>query len=188
MSIRVFSHAHVILPPSLSSLALSFSCQVRLARARLECSDFDAAKLGVGAFFVSVDARDVLLPDGTAVENGTLFRNAFHLSDYAQCDVFVPCGGRPEAVSASNVQQAFRDGRCLYGSVVEGANLFFSEAARLQLERAGVVLFKDASANKGGAATHISRRNHEIDGAGNILHTTSSTDSLIFSTIMNCSF
>ena len=129
---------------------------MRLARARLECSHFDASKLGAGAFFVSVDARDVRLPDGTAVENGTLFRNAFHLSDYAQCDVFVPCGGRPEAISAGNVHMAFRDdGRCLYGSVVEGANLFFSEAARLQLERAGVVLFKDASANKGGMKFRI---------------------------------
>jgi len=32
--------------------------------------------------------------------------------------------------------------------IVEGANLFFTQEARLQLEEAGVVLYKDASANK----------------------------------------
>jgi NAD-specific glutamate dehydrogenase len=33
--------------------------------------------------------------------------------------------------------------------IVEGANLFITQIARLRLEKAGVVVFKDASANKG---------------------------------------
>lgn len=37
--------------------------------------------------------------------------------------------------------------------VVEGANLFFTQDARLVLEKAGVILFKDASANKGGVTS-----------------------------------
>jgi len=36
---------------------------------------------------------------------------------------------------------------------VEGANLFFTQEARLALERAGVPVLKDASANKGGVTS-----------------------------------
>ena len=37
--------------------------------------------------------------------------------------------------------------------VVEGANLFFTPGARLQLEKHGIIIFKDASANKGGVTS-----------------------------------
>ena len=37
--------------------------------------------------------------------------------------------------------------------IVEGANLFLSQEARLFLEKKGVVIFKDASANKGGVTS-----------------------------------
>ena len=37
--------------------------------------------------------------------------------------------------------------------IVEGANLFISENARGLLEDAGIILFKDASANKGGVTS-----------------------------------
>jgi glutamate dehydrogenase len=37
--------------------------------------------------------------------------------------------------------------------IVEGANLFISENARVLLEESGVILFKDASANKGGVTS-----------------------------------
>ncbi len=37
--------------------------------------------------------------------------------------------------------------------IVEGANLFFTQDARLVLENAGVILYKDASANKGGVTS-----------------------------------
>lgn len=37
--------------------------------------------------------------------------------------------------------------------IVEGANLFFTQEARLRLERAGAIVFKDASANKGGVTS-----------------------------------
>ncbi|KAA1064282.1 NAD-dependent glutamate dehydrogenase [Puccinia graminis f. sp. tritici] len=37
--------------------------------------------------------------------------------------------------------------------IVEGANLFITQQARLVLEKKGVVLFKDASANKGGVTS-----------------------------------
>jgi glutamate dehydrogenase len=37
--------------------------------------------------------------------------------------------------------------------IVEGANLFFTQETRLILENAGVIIFKDASANKGGVTS-----------------------------------
>jgi glutamate dehydrogenase len=45
------------------------------------------------------------------------------------------------------------DGTPRFKYIVEGANLFISEAARHTLEDRGVILFKDASTNKGGVTS-----------------------------------
>jgi glutamate dehydrogenase len=42
------------------------------------------------------------------------------------------------------------DGEPRFRFIVEGANLFFSQDARLKLEEHGVIIIKDATANKGG--------------------------------------
>lgn len=69
-------------------------------------------------------------------------------------DFFVPCGGRPEAVNVINVEKMFKkDGTPRFKYIVEGANLFITEGARSILEDAGIILFKDASANKGGVTS-----------------------------------
>ena len=61
----------------------------------------------------------------------------------------MPCGGRPEAVNISNVSNLIdAEGKPNFKYVVEGANLFFTQQARLFLEKKGVVLFKDSSTNK----------------------------------------
>jgi len=66
----------------------------------------------------------------------------------------VPCGGRPEAVNISNVSNLIdAEGKPNFKYVVEGANLFFTQQARLFLEKKGVVLFKDSSTNKGGVTS-----------------------------------
>lgn len=57
---------------------------------------------------------------------------------------------RPEAVNISNVAGMIdADGKPHYKYIVEGANLFFTQQARLYLEKRKVILFKDSSANKG---------------------------------------
>merc|ERR1719253_58043 len=114
-------------------------------------SHFDTSKLGPGGFCVLVQDKNVTLPDGTKVESGTVLRDTFHLSKYATADLLVPCGGRPGAVNASNVQQLFNS--CKFKYIVEGANLFITQAARDVLEDAGVHLIRDASANKGGVTS-----------------------------------
>jgi Glutamate/Leucine/Phenylalanine/Valine dehydrogenase len=57
---------------------------------------------------------------------------------------------RPEAVNISNVAGLVdSEGKPHFKYIVEGANLFFTQQARLYLEKRKVVLFKDSSANKG---------------------------------------
>ncbi|KAJ3063213.1 NAD-dependent glutamate dehydrogenase [Podochytrium sp. JEL0797] len=127
---------------------------LRLATSRLMVNHFDVSKLSKKGFRVLVDEVNVKLPDGTIVDTGLKFRNEFHLSHLSSADIFVPCGGRPEAIDLTNVDTMFgADGMPRFKYIVEGANLFITQEARLRLEKAGVVLFKDASANKGGVTS-----------------------------------
>jgi glutamate dehydrogenase len=80
-------------------------------------------------------------------------RNLFHLSPLARADLFVPCGGRPRAVDLNNVAELLPNNVPRYRVIIEGANLFFTQEARLALEKAGCVVYKDASANKGGVTS-----------------------------------
>jgi glutamate dehydrogenase len=126
----------------------------RLARRRLTVTDFNRTKLSRGGFFVGVGDRDIKLPDGTTVFNGTEFRNNFHFYPGLAVDLFVPCGGRPKAIRIGNWHEFFdKEGTPRARIIVEGANLFITQEARLRLEEEGVILFKDASANKGGVTS-----------------------------------
>ncbi|KAF6741457.1 NAD-specific glutamate dehydrogenase [Ephemerocybe angulata] len=125
---------------------------VRLAKARVPVGNFNTAKLSKDGYLVKVEDQDVKLPSGEVVIDGTDFRNGAHLRFKA--DLFVPCGGRPEAVNISNVAALVdSEGKPHFKYVVEGANLFFSQQARLFLEKRKVVLFKDSSTNKGGVTS-----------------------------------
>ena len=127
----------------------------RLAEERVMIEAFDMSRLGPNGFRVLVNENDVTLPSGTTVSDGVRFRNSFHLNPIAKADLFVPCGGRPESINASNVNELFdaETGEPNFKYIVEGANLFITEDARATLEAAGVVLFKDASTNKGGVTS-----------------------------------
>lgn len=126
----------------------------RLAQARKMIDSFDTSKLGSGGFRVLVTETDVKLPSGEIVESGLAFRNDFHVHPLSQADLFVPCGGRPASINLGNVNKFLsKDGKPKYKIIVEGANLFLTQDARLVLENAGVVLYKDASANKGGVTS-----------------------------------
>lgn len=128
---------------------------MRLATKRQMISNFDTSKLSSQGFRVLIDDTDIKLPDGTIVEDGLRFRNEFHLNELSSADLFVPCGGRPEAVDINNVNLLFhKDGLTpRFKYIVEGANLFFTQDARIRLEHAGCIVFKDASANKGGVTS-----------------------------------
>jgi glutamate dehydrogenase len=125
-----------------------------LAGKRLPVSFFERSKLGKNGYLVTIEDREVVLPDGTEVESGFIFRNEYHLLDRSSADLFVPCGGRPNSVHINNVNRLFNaEGDPRFRFIVEGANLFFSQEARIVLEDAGVVVIKDSSANKGGVTS-----------------------------------
>jgi glutamate dehydrogenase len=125
---------------------------VRLAKKRLMISEFDTKFLSPEGYRVLVDEKEVKLPSGEVVHNGTVFRNTFHLRP-GHYDVFVPCGGRPESIDIGTANRLIVDGKCTIPYIVEGANLFLTQDAKLRLEKAGCILYKDASANKGGVTS-----------------------------------
>ncbi|EAW13805.1 glutamate dehydrogenase (NAD(+)) [Aspergillus clavatus NRRL 1] len=126
---------------------------IRLAKKRVTISEFDLSKLSPEGYRVLVDESNVKLPNGEVVHNGMIFRNTFHLRSDQQYDVFVPCGGRPESIDLSTVGKLIQNGKSIIPYIVEGANLFITQDSKLRLERAGCILFKDASANKGGVTS-----------------------------------
>jgi len=126
---------------------------LRLAKARSMINNFDISKLSPEGYRVLVDENDVKLPNGDRVANGTTFRNTFHLRGGLQYDTFVPCGGRPESIDLSTANKLIVDGKSTIPYIVEGANLFITQDAKLRLEKAGCILYKDASANKGGVTS-----------------------------------
>ncbi len=126
----------------------------RLAGKRQMIEYFDRKKLSPNGFLVTIKDKNVSLPDGTVVKNGLSFRNTFHLNPMLKADLFVPCGGRPNSITIQNWKELLDDsGVPRFKYIVEGANLFLTQQARLALEAKGVIIFKDASANKGGVTS-----------------------------------
>lgn len=81
-------------------------------------------------------------------------------------DLFLPAGGRPETVDATNWRRFFgADGAPTARVIVEGANSFLTPEARTQLQKRGMVVMRDASANKCGVISS----SYEI--IGNLLMT-----------------
>jgi glutamate dehydrogenase len=68
-----------------------------------------------------------------------------------KADLFIPAGGRPETIDGQN-WRSFLDenGVPSSGVIIEGANSYITPEARIQLEKSGVALIRDASANKCG--------------------------------------
>ena len=66
-------------------------------------------------------------------------------------DLFIPAGGRPETVDINNWENFFLvDGSPTCRAIVEGANSFITPAAREKLQEKGIVVIRDAAANKCG--------------------------------------
>lgn len=127
---------------------------IRLAQKRVMAEQFDKSKLSEKGFFVHVNATNIQLPNGNLIENGLEFRNTFHLNPMLKADLFVPCGGRPKSINIQNYGSLLDENNVpRFKYIVEGANLFLTQAARLALEKLGVIIIKDASANKGGVTS-----------------------------------
>jgi glutamate dehydrogenase len=124
---------------------------------RANTLDFPINKLSPQGFLVPFSARHVRLPDGTVVENGALFHRNFlstpenrRFIREADIKAFIPCGGFKDTVNRGNVRHflsVFKELRF----IVEGANVFFEEAARRTIAATTPIKhIKDITANKGG--------------------------------------
>ncbi len=118
---------------------------------------FPVEKLSPQGFLVPLRAKDITLPDGTIVEDGAIFHRTF-LSEpdnrrfikQANIRAFIPCGGFKDTVNRGNVKaflSVFKELRF----IVDGANVFFDDAARRQIATTtDIKHIKDTTANKGG--------------------------------------
>ena len=113
---------------------------LRLFQEGLPIADFNPRMLSHrdGAFVIKADS----------VENVRI-RNNLHFT--VKADVFIPAGGRPYTVNDKNWQLFLSaDGVPTCRAIVEGANIFFTSEAREQLQKKGILIIKDSSANKTG--------------------------------------
>jgi len=77
-----------------------------------------------------------------------LCRNNVH---QVNADIFIPAGGRPRTLNEFNYRDFLdKEGIPTSRAIIEGANLYISPRARLELEKLGVLIIKDSSANKTG--------------------------------------
>ena len=66
-------------------------------------------------------------------------------------DLFIPGGGRPETIDINNWERFFMaDGAPSARAIIEGANSYITPEARVHLQKRGVIIMRDASANKCG--------------------------------------
>ncbi|MFI5333745.1 MAG: NAD-glutamate dehydrogenase domain-containing protein, partial [Chlamydiales bacterium] len=81
-------------------------------------------------------------------EMNHLFRTNVHQT---KADIFIPAGGRPRTLNDTNFKEFLDEtGKSTSKAIVEGANLYLTPVARRSLEKEGVLIIKDSSANKGG--------------------------------------
>ena len=100
--------------------------------------------------------RQVILQEGKIVEKHLSrdeFMGVFQSNLFRYADIFIPCGGRPSTVNIDNwTSYANGEGNGCR-AIVEGANSFLTPAARIELQKSGILDVKDASANKCGVIT-----------------------------------
>jgi glutamate dehydrogenase len=132
---------------------------------RADAEGFDPARLSPGGFVLY---RNVKRTEGlrelhrrVEMAAGGLKEQWVTLDEFYQeyndlvftveADLFIPAGGRPETIDDANWSK-FRSasGAPSAKVIVEGANSFITPSARKRLQEAGVVLLRDASANKCG--------------------------------------
>ena len=119
---------------------LNWNELLRLVKASLSISLFNKEKLSKknGSFVIKAEDKKTIKQ-----------RNELHF--LAEADIFIPAGGRPYTVNDKNWNKfILESGSLSCKAIVEGANIFFTEDARNNLQKEGMYIIKDSSANKTG--------------------------------------
>ncbi|MFH0780630.1 MAG: NAD-glutamate dehydrogenase domain-containing protein, partial [Pseudomonadota bacterium] len=126
---------------------------------------FNPAALHLGGFLLyrTVTRRQgmqelfkkvVRTPEGLVEEwisNDEFYKEYNALIFTVPADLFIPAGGRPETIDSTNWRSFFtKEGAPSCRVIVEGANSFITPEARKGLQEGGIILMRDASANKCG--------------------------------------
>jgi glutamate dehydrogenase len=127
--------------------------------------DFDAKALHPGGFILfrrerrkdglrELHRKAVRTDSGTDelwITSDEFYREFDDLVFSVSADLFLPCGGRPETIDESNWQKLFENGGAPTARIIcEGANSYITPEARVELQKRGIVVLRDASANKCG--------------------------------------
>jgi len=81
-------------------------------------------------------------------EMNHILRSTVHQT---KADLFIPAGGRPRTLNETNIKEFLDEsGKPTAHGIIEGANLYLTPKARRALEKLGVLIIKDSSANKTG--------------------------------------
>ncbi|MCG8687401.1 MAG: NAD-glutamate dehydrogenase [Desulfobacterales bacterium] len=144
-------------PDGLDKEALMKIGFMRHTAPRVNSLGFPVEKLGKNGFQVPLKGKNITLPDGTLVEDGAVFHRNFITDpanrkyiEQANIQAFIPCGGFKDTINHGNVR-AFTGLFQELRFIVEGANVFFDDAARRYIASSTQIKqIKDSSANKGG--------------------------------------
>jgi glutamate dehydrogenase len=126
---------------------------------------FDPAALGEGGFIIFRTGRRVegLRETHRKISriSGTLQEKWLDIDEFyreynqlvftVETDLFIPAGGRPETIDNQNWRALLStQGASTSLVIIEGANSFITPEARMNLQKSGVTIMRDASANKCG--------------------------------------
>ena len=144
-------------PDGLDKEALTKIAFMRHTSPRVNSLGFPVEKLGPRGFQVPLKAKNITLSDGTKVPDGAIFHRNFLFDpanrkyiEQANIQAFIPCGGFKDTINRGNVG-AFARNFAELKFIVEGANVFFDDAARRFIASSTPIKqIKDSSANKGG--------------------------------------
>ena len=139
---------------------------LQLVAEHRDLDGFDPEKLrGDGACIIytkpivdhDVDRYRMLVRRNGRIEEKLLPRDEFLQRSrgilYLKADIFIPCGGRPSTIDLDNCDDYSPRGVNSSRAIVEGANSFITPRARKRLQERGILIIKDASANKCGVIT-----------------------------------
>ncbi|MDD9301607.1 MAG: NAD-glutamate dehydrogenase [Desulfobacter sp.] len=144
-------------PDGLDKKALMKLGFMRHSSPRVNSLEYPVEKLGKNGFQVPLKGKNISLPDGRIVEDGAIFHRNFITDpknrkyiEQADIQAFIPCGGFKDTINHANVR-AFASLFTGLRFIVEGANVFFDDAARRYIASStDIRQIKDSSANKGG--------------------------------------